>query len=153
MTKSKPLWEPADAKTTKKMRAVRQKGTSPEIAVRDALDGMGIEFEINIRDKPGRPDIWITQGAIPIFVHGCFWHRHEGCRKSTMPKKNREYWTTKFRQNIERDARKAHELEALGHSPITIWQCETSDKDMLAKLLARKIEAAASHNPPQSSAL
>ena len=135
------LHETDDA-TSRKMRAVRQAGTSPELAVRDALESLGIEFEANVEGKPGRPDIWIVDGDIPVFVHGCFWHRHEGCKKATTPKRNQEYWTVKFQQNVERDSRKALELRALGYYPFTVWQCETNGQSALATLLTERIEKA-----------
>ncbi len=133
------LPEPADETTSKKMRAVRQSGTSPEIAARRALESLGVEFEVNVEGKPGRPDIWITPDEVPVFVHGCFWHRHEGCKKATMPKKNREFWAAKFQRNLERDGRKMLELKNLGYSPVVIWQCETENESSLEALLMEKI--------------
>ena len=125
-----------DQSTSKKMRAVRQKGTGPELAVRAALKSLDISFRVNVRDMPGRPDIWTIEDDIPIFVHGCFWHRHEDCKKSTMPKTNQDYWTRKFSQNKERDERKMRDLHALGYSPFVIWQCQTTDEQNLKLLLA-----------------
>ena len=125
----------ADETTSKKMRAVRQAGTAPEIAVRAALASLGIAFETNVLDKPGRPDIWLTAPDIPIFVHGCFWHRHEGCPKASTPKKNREFWEAKFAANIARDERDARRLREMGCPPIVVWQCQTKDEDALAAAL------------------
>ena len=123
------------------MRAVRQKGTSPELAVRAALESLDISFRVNVRDKPGRPDIWILEDDIPIFVHGCFWHQHQDCKKATMPKTNEDYWTKKFYQNKERDERKMRELHALGYSPFVIWQCQTAGELDLKLLLANLVVA------------
>jgi len=134
-------WEPADAPTTKKMRAVRQAGTAPELAVRAALHALGIAFAVNVADKPGRPDLWLTKWDIPIFVHGCFWHRHAYCKRATTPKKNRAHWMAKFQQNLERDARKAQALTRLGNPPVTIWQCETTDAEALPPLLLERLAA------------
>ena len=125
----------ADETTSKKMRAVRQAGTAPELAARAALASLGIAFETNVRDKPGRPDIWLTELGIPIFVHGCFWHRHEGCRKASTPKKNREFWQAKFAANKARDERDARRLREMGSPPIVLWQCQTKDADALAVIL------------------
>ena len=133
----------ADEATSNKMRAVRQAGTAPELAVRAALDSLDVGFEVNVADMPGRPDLWLSAQEVAIFVHGCFWHRHEGCPKATTPKRNREFWLKKFRQNVERDARKVRELDALGHSTITVWQCETSVSDTLTQLLLDKLSVAA----------
>ena len=125
----------ADETTSKKMRVVRQSGTAPELVARAALASLGIAFETNVRDKPGRPDIWLTELGIPLFVHGCFWHRHAGCRKASTPKKNREFWQAKFAANIARDERDARRLREMGSPPITIWQCQTKDADELAAAL------------------
>ena len=125
----------ADETTSKKMRAVRQAGTAPELAVRAALASLGLAFETNVRDKPGRPDVWLAERNIPIFVHGCFWHRHEGCPKASTPKKNREFWQAKFAANIARDERDARQLREMGCPPIVVWQCQTKDEDALAAAL------------------
>ena len=132
-----------DEATSNKMRAVRQAGTAPEMAVRAALESLDVEFQANVEDMPGRPDLWLSTQEVAIFVHGCFWHCHEGCPKATTPKRNREFWLEKFRQNVERDARKVRELNALGHSTITVWQCKTTDAAALKKLLLDRLSAAA----------
>ena len=131
-----------DEATTRKMRAVRQAGTSPEIAVRVALESLGIAFETNVEGKPGRPDLWLTQHGIPVFVHGCFWHRHDGCKKATTPKRNREFWVDKFDKNVERDARNLRDLQVAGHPPIVVWQCETVEEPTLQRILKAGISNA-----------
>ena len=131
-----------DEATSRKMRAVRQTSTSPEMTVRATLDALGFRFRVNVEGQPGRPDIWLTRDDIPIFVHGCFWHRHEGCKKATTPQSNREFWIAKFEQNKERDERKVRDLQRLGYTSITIWQCETDCESTLRQLLLYRIEAA-----------
>ncbi len=131
-----------DRATSNKMRAVRQAGTGPEIAVRAVLDYLGFEFETNVGDKPGRPDLWVLSEGIAIFVHGCFWHRHEGCTKATTPKRNRDFWLAKFERNQERDLRKVRELEAMGHPSITVWQCETTDESALKEIVLERVKGA-----------
>ena len=121
------------------MAAVRQAGTSAEIAVREALASLDIEFETNVEDKPGRPDIWIRSNDTPIFVHGCYWHRHEGCKKATTPKTNREFWLDKFANNQRRDVKVQGELEAMGYDPITVWQCETTSRTTLSNVLTSRL--------------
>lgn len=128
-------YTPPDEATTKKMRAVRRSGTSPESAVRDLLQSMGIDFTTNVKGKPGSPDIWLTESDVPIFVHGCFWHRHENCKKASLPKKNREFWIEKFEKNRERDSRFIRQLEDMGYHPIVVWQCETVDLSVLKGIL------------------
>ena len=121
------------------MRSVRQSGTSPELAVRAALTSLGIAFSTNVQSEPGSPDIWLTESDVPIFVHGCFWHRHQGCELATTPNRNREFWLAKFGKNIERDARTVNRLEDMGYIPITIWQCEAKVKETLREILLCRI--------------
>jgi DNA mismatch endonuclease (patch repair protein) len=92
------------------MRRVRQKDTAPEIRLRKALHAAGVRFRLHDKRLPGRPDIVLACRRLAIFVHGCFWHRHEGCSRTTTPKSNRAYWMRKFAENIERDRRKTSQL-------------------------------------------
>ena len=124
------------------MRSVRKSGTSPELAVRAALGSLGIAFGTNVRDLPGTPDILLTQTITPIFVHGCFWHRHPGCTKATTPKRNRQFWVEKFERNIERDHRTLCILKALGYAPVVVWQCETVMESRLKEVLLSRIREA-----------
>ena len=110
--------------------------------MRTALNSLGIEFETNIEGEPGRPDVWLTRSDAPLFVHGCFWHRHEGCKRTTTPKKNRKFWISKFQKNKERDARILRQFEAQGYEPITVWQCETVVESTLKKILMERIRDA-----------
>ena len=103
-----------------------------------------MEFVTNVEGEPGRPDLWLTDKDIPIFVHGCFWHRHDGCKRASTPKKNRDFWVSKFAKNKDRDVRILHQLEGLGYNPVTIWQCETTDEPTLKELLIKRIEDAES---------
>ena len=128
-----------DVLTRRKMSAVRHSGTAPEIAVRSALESLGIGFSTNINYKPGRPDIWLIDVDVPVFVHGCFWHRHTGCSKASTPKKNREFWLSKFKDNKERDARVLRQLKDIGYSSITVWQCETTAQSKLRDILVERI--------------
>ena len=128
-----------DVLTSRKMSAVRHSGTAPEIAVRSALESLGIGFSTNINHKPGRPDIWLIDVDVPVFVHGCFWHRHTGCSKASTPKKNREFWLSKFKDNKERDARVLRQLKDIGYSSITVWQCETTAQSKLRDILVERI--------------
>lgn len=129
------------------MSRVRGKDTLPEKSVRSLLHSVGYRFRLHTRDLPGSPDIVLPKYRTVIFVHGCFWHRHAGCSKATMPAANREYWKTKFAENLERDARKERELVALGWHVITVWQCETVPKrrEALARRLEEDLRARRSH--------
>lgn len=113
------------------MRSVRQKDTKPEMIVRRALHSMGYRFRVNLRILPGSPDIVFPARRQAIFIHGCFWHRHLGCRLASTPKTRLDFWEPKFRANIDRDARKVHELEQLLWDVMIVWQCETCDRTAL----------------------
>jgi DNA mismatch endonuclease (patch repair protein) len=117
---------------TKKQRSalmarIRGKDTNPERAVRRFLHKNGLRFRLHPRNLPGRPDIVLPRLRTVIFVHGCFWHRHPGCIKTTTPSTRRDFWKTKFRENITRDHRKIAELSAQGWKTLTIWECEVKD--------------------------
>lgn len=113
------------------MRSVGRKNTKPEIAVRKLLHSMGLRFRLHRKDLPGSPDIVLPKYRTAIFVHGCFWHRHEGCRLASTPTTNQDYWLPKFAQNIERDARKRDALIAMGWKVLVVWECETREIEML----------------------
>ena len=116
------------------MRSVGRKHTKPEMITRRALHALGYRFRVNMKGLPGSPDIAFTKRRKAIFVHGCFWHRHPGCRCATEPKTRNEFWRTKFEANIERDDRKRRELEKLGWKVQTVWECETRS---LSRLIER----------------
>ncbi|MFG8730413.1 very short patch repair endonuclease [Pseudomonas aeruginosa] len=126
------------------MKAVRREHTSPELVVRKLLHSLGLRFRLHKRSLPGSPDIVLRKHHAVIFVHGCFWHRHPGCRYASMPKTRREYWEPKFLANVERDARKASELEALGWRVLLVWECETRDLAALEERLRRDFSLSSS---------
>ena len=117
------------------MSRVRGKDTSPEIRVRRAAHALGLRYRLHRRDLPGTPDLVFPKYRVALFVHGCFWHRHHGCRKSSDPKSRRDYWQAKFAANVERDAKVADELEKLGWSVATIWECETRNSERVTSKL------------------
>lgn len=121
--------------SSRRMRAVKRENTSPELTVRRLLHALGLRFRLHKRSLPGSPDIVLRKHKAVIFVHGCFWHRHPGCRYASTPKTRQEYWMPKFVANIERDARKASELEALGWKVLTVWECETRNLAVLEERL------------------
>lgn len=122
---------------SKKMRAVRRRDTPAEKRVRSASHRLGLRFRLCVRTLPGTPDIVFPRHHICIFVHGCFWHRHPNCKKSTMPKSNVTFWKEKFHQNVMRDARKVAALKSLGWRVETIWECETENPMLLGRKLRR----------------
>lgn len=123
-----------DAETSQRMRGIRRKGTKPELIVRQILHGLGHRFRVKNRDLPGSPDIANRKRRWVVFVHGCFWHRH-GCKATTTPTRNREFWMAKFERNRERDTERIRTLEADGYRVVVVWECET--KHNLEKLAAR----------------
>ena len=106
------------------MAAIHGKDTKPEMVVRRYLWGHGFRYRLNHPRLPGKPDIVMRKYRTCIFVNGCFWHGHEGCRYYTIPKTNTEFWVNKVKRNKERDLKVQHELAAMGWHTITIWECE-----------------------------
>lgn len=122
------------------MGCVKRANTKPELAIRSLLHAMGYRFRLDRGDLPGRPDIVLPRHRIAIFVHGCFWHRHPGCRGATTPKVRAEYWTAKFDANVMRDRTAEAKLYGAGWKVFVIWECETKDADKLATTLADRLE-------------
>ena len=113
-----------DDVSSARMGQVRQKGTKPELVVRRLLSSLGHRFRVGRRGLSGSPDIVNASRRWVVFVHGCFWHRH-GCKATSTPSRNREFWEAKFQRNVERDRRSIAALEALGYTVIVVWECET----------------------------
>src|ERR1039457_5292958 len=121
------------------MSRVRTKGTSPELALRSALHSTGIRFRLHRKDLPGKPDIVLARYKCVIFVHGCFWHHHEVCIKSKMPKTNIEFWQDKIAANIKRDKSNQGDLEKLGWRVFVVWECDIKKdvRRVVEQLVAR----------------
>ncbi|WP_083537796.1 very short patch repair endonuclease [Pseudoxanthomonas mexicana] len=119
------------------MRSVKQKDTGAEMVVRRIAHAIGARYRLHRRDLPGRPDLVFPSRHLCLFVHGCFWHRHHGCRLASTPGSNVEFWLEKFARDVERDARKEAELRAAGWSVETVWECETREPERLADRLRR----------------
>jgi len=105
------------------MARIRGRDTTPEILVRRTLHARGIRFRLHRRDLPGSPDVVLPGRHLCIFVHGCFWHRHPGCRHASMPASNVSFWTEKFARNVRRDRRVRRRLRALGWRTAVVWEC------------------------------
>lgn len=106
------------------MSRIKGVDTGPERHLRSPLHGAGYRFRLHKKNVPGRPDVVLPRYRTVIFVHGCYWHRHPGCRYATTPSTRTSFWTDKFAATVERDARKAGELTAAGWRVITVWECE-----------------------------
>lgn len=109
------------------MKAVPRRNTHPELIVRRALHRLGFRFRVTDHRLPGSPDIKLSRFRAVVFVHGCFWHRHKGCRFATMPASNRAWWTEKFTRNVSRDAEKARALIDAGWRVMVVWECALRD--------------------------
>ena len=109
---------------SRNMSAIKSKNTKPEIKVRKVLHSMGYRFRLHRKDLPGSPDIVLPKYKTVIFVHGCFWHRHENCKYATTPKTRKEFWEKKFRENINRDNLNQANLSLKGWKIIIIWECQ-----------------------------
>ena len=112
------------------MSRIRSKNTKPEMIVRSALHKMGYRFRLHRKDLPGTPDIVLPKYKTVIFVHGCFWHRHRGCKNCSTPKSRTSFWSRKFQDNVERDKTYAEKLTGLGWQVIVIWECEANRYDI-----------------------
>jgi DNA mismatch endonuclease (patch repair protein) len=118
------------------MQSVKGKNTGPEKAVRHLLYSQGYRYRIHYKKLPGRPDIVFPGKKKAIFVHGCFWHNH-GCDKGKAPKSRPEFWQPKMKANRERDASQVSDIEALGWSVLTVWQCDLRTPEELGERLTR----------------
>lgn len=132
------------------MAQVKGKDTGPEMAVRRLLHALGYRFRLHRRDLPGKPDIVLPRLRTVIFVHGCYWHRHTGCRRATTPRTRTEFWETKFARTVARDKQQRDQLIATGWRVLTIWECETRDRDALLDNLVLKLSGSG-HVPSTTS--
>lgn len=119
------------------MSRIRGKDTSPEKRVRSELHRMGYRFRLHYKDLPGNPDIVFVSRRIALFVHGCFWHRHRGCKNCTTPTNNRKFWLDKLEGNASRDKRSRDALHKLGWRTIIVWECQTENAQLFQKVLSR----------------
>lgn len=132
------------------MRRVRSTDTIPERRVRSLLHKLGYRFRLNQQNLPGKPDIVLPKHRTVVFVHGCFWHRHEDCAHATTPSSRQGYWLPKFRRTVERDKKNQEELRQLGWNVIILWECEIKDLGKLAIHLEKAIrnESLINHERP-----
>lgn len=122
------IWD--KKKRSEVMSKIRSKNTKPEIILRKALFAKGYRYRINYKKLPGSPDIALPKYKTAIFVHGCFWHGHEGCKIAHIPKSNSGFWEQKLARNKERDRLNNQEISLLGWKVVTVWECEISKKTM-----------------------
>lgn len=122
---------------SERMRRVRGVNTKPELMVRRLVWATGWRYRLHGKTLPGKPDLVFTPRKKVIFVHGCFWHAHEGCPRATVPKTRVEFWMHKLKTNKERDARHLVELRRMGWRVLVVWECELRDLDRVGKRILR----------------
>lgn len=122
------------------MSKVKACHTRPEIAVRRLAHSLGYRFRLHRSDLPGTPDIAFHSRQCAVFVNGCFWHQHPGCRKGTIPTTRHEFWAAKLARNVARDAEAVAVLESQGWRVLTVWECETRDIERLTVRLSRFLD-------------
>ena len=119
-----------------RMSTVRQRDTAPERIVRSFLHRQGFRFTLNRADLPGKPDIVLPKYKTVVFVHGCFWHRHNKCKRATTPTTNQSSWLDKFRTNVARDKKVSDALKKAGWRVMIIWECEV-EPHLTGKVVSR----------------
>ena len=117
------------------MARIRSKNTKPEVLTRSAVHALGLRYRIHVSDLPGKPDLANKKKKWAIFVHGCFWHSHRGCKLASSPKTNMGYWTPKLSANRERDKQNLKGLRELGFRALIVWECQVHSSANLAKAL------------------
>jgi DNA mismatch endonuclease (patch repair protein) len=122
------------------MRAIRSKGMRPELAVRHLVHQMGYRYRLHKEDLPGKPDLVFASRCKVIFVHGCFWHVHKGCKIAHVPKTHSEYWGPKLERNQKRDVKNIEDLKVNGWKSLVVWECEIRDQEELKKRLLDFLE-------------
>jgi DNA mismatch endonuclease, patch repair protein len=118
------------ATRSRMMSGIRSRNTRPEMKVRSALHRAGFRFRLHAQSLPGKPDLVFPKHRVVLFVHGCYWHRHEGCRIASTPSTNREFWVGKFEANIMRDRQARQALLAAGWRVAVVWECATRKMPM-----------------------
>jgi DNA mismatch endonuclease (patch repair protein) len=119
------------------MGRIKGRNTKPEVAVRSMLHRLGLRFRLHTRSLPGKPDVVLARWRTVVFVHGCFWHRHDDCRFCYTPKSRLAFWTSKFDENTKRDERNRRALIDKGWRVVIVWECELADTGRLSRRLRR----------------
>ncbi|MBP0621996.1 very short patch repair endonuclease [Cupriavidus consociatus] len=118
---------PADR--SDRMSRIRGKDTQPELALRKVLHRLGLRYRLHGAGLPGKPDLVLPRYRTVVFVHGCFWHRHVGCKIATIPKSNTSFWIEKFERNVARDKRVSLSLREAGWTVLVVWECELASTE------------------------
>ena len=123
------------AQRSAQMSLVKSKNTGPELIVRKLAHSLGYRYRLHGAGLPGKPDLVFAKRKKVVFVHGCFWHRHVGCRRATTPATNLDYWLPKFERTVERDGQNIEALSSRGWSALAVWECELKNTGDLAEKL------------------
>ena len=113
------------------MSRIRSRDTKPEKLVRSMIYSLGYRFRLHDKKLPGKPDLVLKKHQTAVFVNGCFWHQHPGCKKAVSPKSNKTYWDPKLAKNVERDKKNIEAIENEGWRCLILWECETNDLEAL----------------------
>lgn len=124
------------------MRGIKGRDTRPELVVRSYLHATGLRYRLHDKRLPGSPDIVLPRFGTVVLVHGCFWHRHQGCAYATTPSSRTQFWSRKFAQNVRRDESNVSALEVAGWAVLTIWECQVRDPMLLDELFWRIVSSA-----------
>jgi len=127
------------ATRSRMMSGIRAKNTKPELVVRQYLHQRGLRYRLHVETLPGRPDIVFPRHHTVVFVHGCFWHHHDGCKYATMPASRQEFWANKLSENVARDQYQIATLQELGWKVLVVWECELRHDDSRLKSLYQEI--------------
>lgn len=134
MVKTAEMVATIDPERSRVMQAVKATNTGPELAVRRFLWSVGLRYRLHVKALPGSPDIVFPSKRIALFVHGCFWHGHDGCPRYRIPKTRTEYWAAKIARNRVRDRQSSAALDVLGWTTLVIWECEVKKLGRLNEL-------------------
>lgn len=136
---------------SKRMSKVRSKNTGPELIVRRLLHALGYRYRLYCKTVVGHPDIVFKGRRKAVFVHGCFWHRHEGCPNCRLPKSRLDFWQPKLTANQMRDSKIQEALRQLGWEVVVVWECETRDLGLLQTKLTQFLGPPKRMNPPKTT--
>ena len=117
------------------MSRIRSKNTKPELIVRKVLHNSGIRYRLHAKNLPGKPDLSNKSKKFAIFVNGCFWHQHKGCKRASIPKSNTDYWIPKLEKNVNRLRENLETLDTMGYRTAVIWECEVKDLENNKELM------------------
>lgn len=122
---------------SERMSKIRGKGSNPEMRLRRLVHGLGFRYRLHVKELPGKPDLVFPAKRAVIFMHGCFWHRHEGCKLARLPKSKLDFWMAKLEANRQRDLIHQRQLSDLGWRVLVIWECELNDIEHVSQIIKK----------------